>query len=409
MDPNSLCARVLQSTYYPDRSFIEATAPRAASKTWRAILAGREALRLGLVKRIGSRETVSIWDDSWIPFTDSKKLMGRKYDASQTMVNELIMVDNKWNTLLIRAIFFTPDADAILKIPLRCDGDDDLMAWSLEESGIYSVKSAYRALMERNHRNDECNPDRGSTSSKETLRKKLWKLAVIPKVRVFWWRVLHGILPDYGTITRQHVMDDSTCGICRASEETLQHALTEYSHAKLFWSVAKEFLQIKLPRLHPRTWAADILCEQTILEKDRAMMVTLMYSIWSSRNNVTHGEKVYDPGKSLEFVKEIVQSMELPHDPTKPAQPRPMCLWKKPPIDVVKLNSDGAIQATPTGSGVVARDSVGFCGAMCTNYEGVDDPLTIEALPLHDVVFAKSRQYQEIVCEVDCSNLVRHW
>jgi hypothetical protein len=135
-----------------------------------------------------------------------------------------------------------------------------------------------------------------------------------------------------------------------------------------------------------------------------------MYSIWSSRNNVTHGEKVYDPGKSLEFVKETVQSMELPRDPRKLAQPRPMCLWKKPPIDVVKLNSDGAIQATPTGSGVVARDSVGFCGAMCKNYEGVDDPLTIEALPLRDaVVFAKSRQYQQIVCEVDCSNLVRHW
>jgi hypothetical protein len=86
-----------------------------------------------------------------------------------------------------------------------------------------------------------------------------------------------------------------------------------------------------------------------------------------------------------------------------------MCLWEKPPIDVVKLNSDGAIQAAlgVAGSGVVARDSVGSCGAMCKNYEGVDDPLTIEALALR--VFAKSRQYQQIVCEVDCSNLVRHW
>jgi hypothetical protein len=266
--------------------------------------------------------------------------------------------------------------------------------------------------MERNQRNDERNLDRGSNSSEEILQKKLWKLAVIPKVRVFWWRVLRGILPDYGTLSRRHVKDDSTCGICRASEETLQHALTEYSHAKLFWSAAKELLQIKLPRLHPRTWAVDILCEQAILEKDRAMMITLMYSIWNSRNNVTHGEKVYDPWKSLEFVTETVLSMELPHDLRRPVQPRPRCLWQKPPIDVVKLNSDGAIQATlgVAGSGVVARDSVGFCGAMCKNYEGVDDPLTIEALALRDaVVFAKSRQYQQIVCEVDCSNLVRHW
>jgi hypothetical protein len=63
---------------------------------------------------------------------------------------------------------------------------------------------------------------------------------------------------------------------------------------------------------------------------------------------------------------------------------------------VVKLNSDGAIQSTlgVAGNGVVARDSVGFCCAMCKNYEGVDDPLTIEALALRDAVgFAKSRQY----------------
>jgi hypothetical protein len=94
MNPNSLCARVLQSRYYRDRSFIEATAPRGASETWRAILAGREALRLGLVKITGLGETVSIWDISWIPFPDSKKPMGKKYDASQTIVNELITVDN---------------------------------------------------------------------------------------------------------------------------------------------------------------------------------------------------------------------------------------------------------------------------------------------------------------------------
>jgi hypothetical protein len=226
---------------------------------------------------------------------------------------------------LIRDIFFTPDVDAILEIPLRSDGGDDL-AWSLVESGIYSVKSAYRALMKRNQRNDERNPDRGSISSEEILWKKLWKLAVIPKVRVFWRRVLCGILPDYGTLTQWHVMDDSTCGICRASEQILQHALIECNHAKLFWSATKEFLQIKVPRLHPHTWTADILCEQSILEKDRAMMITLMYSIWSSHNNVTHGEKVYDPGESLEFVKEMVLSLELPRDPRKPTQPRPRCL-----------------------------------------------------------------------------------
>jgi hypothetical protein len=37
-NPNSLCAQVLQTRYYHNCNFLEANAPRAASRTWRAIL-----------------------------------------------------------------------------------------------------------------------------------------------------------------------------------------------------------------------------------------------------------------------------------------------------------------------------------------------------------------------------------
>jgi hypothetical protein len=122
MYPDSLCAQVLRSRYFPNRSFMEATAPRAASKTWRAILAGREALKLGLIKRIGSGESVSIWDDDWIPGPYSMKPMGKLQDTTLLTVNELMNEDHQWNVSLVRELFFAPDADAILKIPLRRSG-----------------------------------------------------------------------------------------------------------------------------------------------------------------------------------------------------------------------------------------------------------------------------------------------
>lgn len=122
MYPDSLCAQVLKSRYFPNRSFMEATAPRAASKTWRAILAGREALKLGLIKRIGSGESVSIWDDDWIPGPYSMKPMGKLQDTTLLTVNELMNEDHQWNVSLVRELFFAPDADAILKIPLRRSG-----------------------------------------------------------------------------------------------------------------------------------------------------------------------------------------------------------------------------------------------------------------------------------------------
>jgi hypothetical protein len=42
--PDSLLAQVLIGRYYHSGDFMNATAPRTASRTWRAILAGREAL-----------------------------------------------------------------------------------------------------------------------------------------------------------------------------------------------------------------------------------------------------------------------------------------------------------------------------------------------------------------------------
>jgi hypothetical protein len=96
------------------------------------------------------------------------------------------------------------------------------------------------------------------------------------------------------TLTRRHVMVNSTCGICKAEAEDLMHALIECSHAKLFWTAAKEILLVKLPRLHPSTWARDILCGSLFPDKDIAIIISVMYSIWMSRNNVTHGEAVYE-------------------------------------------------------------------------------------------------------------------
>jgi hypothetical protein len=52
MNPDTLCAKVLKGRYFPDSDFLHATVPKNSSATWRAIVAGREALQQGLVMMI---------------------------------------------------------------------------------------------------------------------------------------------------------------------------------------------------------------------------------------------------------------------------------------------------------------------------------------------------------------------
>jgi hypothetical protein len=68
-------------------------------------------------------------------------------------VDQLIDSDNwTWRRSLIRSVFLAPDVEAILNISLRNGGGEDFFAWNHERSGVYSVKSAYRALVNQNER-----------------------------------------------------------------------------------------------------------------------------------------------------------------------------------------------------------------------------------------------------------------
>jgi ribonuclease HI len=205
-------------------------------------------------------------------------------------------------------------------------------------------------------------------------------------------------------------MESSTCPLCKAESEDVMHALIECSHAKLFWEAAKGLLLIKLPRLHPLTWAKDILCEKAFSQKERAIIISVMYSIWSSRNNLTHGEAGYNPAKSIELVKETLQTLEFPRENPRPI--RPVAKWQRPPDGFVKINSDGAFNTSDNlaATGVVAREGLLYRGAMGKTYRGISDPLIIETLALRDAVtYARGRGFSRVVFEVDSENLVHLW
>jgi hypothetical protein len=82
-------------------------------------------------------------------------------------------------------------------------------------------------------------------------------------------------------------------------------------HAKMFWLAAEEMLLVKLPKLHPLTWFKDILCDPRFPKKDKAKITMVIYSIWSSRNNITHGDDGFHPISTMKFIEETLQTLDL--------------------------------------------------------------------------------------------------
>jgi hypothetical protein len=264
-----------------------------------------------------------------------------------------------WDIQKVRRNFIAPDADAILNIPLRAGGNDS-WAWALEKSAVYSVKSAYRSLVTHNeHAAQEEGTITESSSKHIQIWNRLWKLKVVPKVRVFWWRVLRGILPVESTLKYRHVVPLARCNVCLDADENLMHALIKCSHARKFWVEAMIWLDVKLPDLHPSTWERDILCDPIISDSDRPKIITIMWAIWTSRNSITHDIGTTDPVHSLKRIRDDLAILDLPSGHTKIM---PGFGWKPPDDGWIKVNTDAgvALDARKCGAGGVARTASGF-------------------------------------------------
>ena len=280
----------------------------------------------------------------------------------------------------------------------------------IDISGNYTVKMMYRALVTQNERLalEEGTATETSSDDKQ-LWKSLWKLNVIPKVRVFWWRVLRGILPDETTLNYRHIADARQCNVCHSTKEDLKHALIHCIHAQSFWEEAWTWLGLRLPPLHSVTWARDITCDPQFTSDDRAKITMIMWAIWHSRNRIKHGEEGRDPVTSIKYIKEAISLLQLPRKETRVL---PGYGWRPPEGGSVKITTDGAQELVEGrgGAGGVARSSSALLGSWCKPYMGVSDPLMMECLSLRDGVrFACLRGFQHVIMEVDCLELVKFW
>jgi hypothetical protein len=145
---------------------------------------------------------------------------------------------------------------------------------------------------------------------------------------------------------------------------------------------------VKLPRLHPETWARDLLDNAWCPEADRGVILCGMWSLWCSRNDRRHGKAPIDPRLAINWALEscIHLSTDAGTDVSGNSGPR-TARWCPPTQGVLKINSDGAyLQDRSTGAaGAVVRDSSGIMRAASARWLGpVGSALIAEAEALRD-------------------------
>lgn len=151
--------------------------------------------------------------------------------------------------------------------------EEDLTAWAFEKNGLYSVRSCYRMLKKGSDQLESFKLNEPCTSDDRRWWKKLWKMKMPPKVRIFWWRAMQNFLPTKAELRRRHVSKEDHCEACGQPGESFFHVAISCSLATCFWRALRDQTGCKLPILHPATWTTDLMIVKVCTLQEVALII----------------------------------------------------------------------------------------------------------------------------------------
>jgi hypothetical protein len=166
-----------------------------------------------LVIEVIDGNSINIWKHPWLrndeyTHVTTTMMAGREEMRVAELVNEST---GTWNIELIQQMFNQRDVVEITRLTLNLLTQEDAPIWRYSKNGNYTVRSAYYQLME--HIIDNNNLKEPGNW------KKLWRLHVPNKVRIFIWQLLRRCLLVRGRLAQKGVPCDNKCPYCTSYVE----------------------------------------------------------------------------------------------------------------------------------------------------------------------------------------------
>ena len=224
-DHQSLFAKVFKARYFPRSQFWDAPIRSYDSFAWKSIAASRNLLKNGANWRVGNGSSIRIWGDRWMPDQFSPKIISPVSSLSpDAKVEELLDPTTRlWNRGLLNSIFLPWEADQISRIPLSPLFPPDLLYWSRNKSGLFSVRSAYHLACDLKTPSSRGESSRGAVMEK--FWKQLWHLNLPRKIKLFLWRSCRNSLPIGQNLMKRNIQVSPLCTICGLDLEIATHNL----------------------------------------------------------------------------------------------------------------------------------------------------------------------------------------
>ncbi|KAL1173037.1 hypothetical protein V6Z11_A05G387200 [Gossypium hirsutum] len=358
---DTLCFKVLCVKYFPEGDVFSYKRCDKPSFTWASIAEAVDALKEGFIWQVGDGNGIDLRREHWrLNGIFGESVCRSPLTNNERKVKDLWDQDNRrWKRERVKEIYGDYLGECICNFPIPPNDIKDTWTWIQNPHGTYTSKSAYSWLILKEvgfgpHHFFWCT---------------IWKLKMLPKIKIFNWRIRHNILPTFDNIARIHQGFINICPRFQSKDESLIHALKDCPKARGILVVGG--LNNKLLE-GDYTECIDWL-EYVFRELDKkaaADFLTLLWNSWNDRNNMVFKGKMDDALLIWERAQALSNDFRIFNLTEPPVIPPTLMnrTWKAPPTGYIKVNVDAAVSDGCSGFGIVVRDNDGFVMRGCYKF-----------------------------------------
>ncbi|XP_073311023.1 uncharacterized protein [Primulina huaijiensis] len=172
------------------------------------------------------------------------------------------------------------------------------------------------------------------TTKPGSLVARILKASIPPKVRIFWWRVMHNIIPTEQNLRAHHVPVLGECPLCRQPCDSTVHALFI---CPVIWPILK--LSCHLDVIDISLWMKEKL---SIHEFEAFVMRA--WAIWSERLRINHIHGDCHSAINIEWCDGLLHDFQESRRALRISPARnPLCApiaWMAPPMRSLRMDVD---------------------------------------------------------------------
>lgn len=379
---SALWVDVVQAKYMPRSELWLVKRNYKCTPCWRAIMSARDQLLPMLTWRLGHGRTCNAMVQPW--FRGAIEGPPPTAEQRRLCVRDLVIEETgTWNVNLLIQLFGHVNCMTILGsvLPPRDGAGDDTLIFANSSTGKFSVKHAYKGITQEVH------VQQGSM-----VWKLIWRKGqILPRIRVFLWKLLHGALPLAKIISSRTSRGNPSCAVCNQGEEDTMHMLFLCPFARACWLLGSLALRTDvLPQ--DLTLILNNIFQQSS-EEVWTDMANTSWAIWRCRNEKTYGGKVPTFERFSEIFRTVGVESRIASTPNK--MKGPQCVLQVESNSVYKCKIDGSWKPP-------WRGGVGFVveeGDELKGYRAapsiVCSPIQAEAVALREALqFVKSQGLQ---------------